>query len=51
MLTDIEIAQSIPMHPITEIAKTAGIPAEALEQYGRYKAKIDLGKLAPAKKQ
>ena len=51
MLTDIEIAQSIPMHPITEIAKTAGIPDEALEQYGRYKAKIDLGKLAPAKKQ
>ena len=45
MLTDIEIAQSIPMRPITEIAQTTGIPDEALEQYGRYKAKIDLAKL------
>ena len=51
MLTDIEIAQSIPMHPITEIAETAGIPDDALEQYGRYKAKIDLGKLPKATKQ
>ena len=51
MLTDIEIAQSIPMHPITEIAETAGIPDDALEQYGRYKAKIDLGKLPKAHKQ
>ena len=48
MLTDIEIAQSVQMKPITEIAKTAGIPEEALEQYGRYKAKIDLSKLGPA---
>ncbi len=51
MLTDIEIAQSIPMHPITEIAETAGIPDDALEQYGRYKAKIDLGKLPKSNKQ
>lgn len=29
------------MKPITEIAKAAGIPEDALEQYGRYKAKID----------
>ena len=41
MLTDIEIAQECRMHPITEIAATAGIDEEYLEQYGRYKAKID----------
>ena len=40
-LSDIEIAQSAKMRPITEIAAKAGIPEEALEQYGRYKAKID----------
>ena len=50
MLTDIEIAQSVPMRPITEIAKTAGIPDEALEQYGKYKAKIDLSKLPAEQK-
>ena len=33
MLTDIEIAQSVPMRPITEIAQTAGIPDEALDGY------------------
>ena len=41
MMTDIEIAQSVKMQPITEIAKTAGIPEEYLEQYGRHKAKVD----------
>ena len=51
MLTDIEIAQSVPMRPITEIAQTAGIPDDALEQYGRYKAKIDLAKLPKSEKQ
>ncbi|MBQ3483393.1 MAG: formate--tetrahydrofolate ligase [Clostridia bacterium] len=40
-LSDIEIAQSAHMQPITEIAKTAGIDEKYLEQYGRYKAKID----------
>ena len=39
--TDIEIAQSTPMFPITEIAAAAGIGDSFLEQYGRYKAKID----------
>lgn len=42
MKTDIEIAQSAKMLPITEIAKTAGVPEEYLEQYGKYKAKVDL---------
>ena len=40
-LSDIEIAQSVEMKPITEIAKTAGIDDKYIEQYGRYKAKID----------
>ncbi|MSS64235.1 formate--tetrahydrofolate ligase [Velocimicrobium porci] len=39
--SDIEIAQETVMEPITEIAKTAGIEENYLEQYGRYKAKID----------
>ena len=45
MKTDIEIAQSVEMKPITEIAKTAGIDDKYLEQYGKYKAKIDLSLL------
>ncbi len=40
--SDIEIAQSVKMKPITEIAKTAGVDDKYLEQYGKYKAKIDL---------
>lgn len=39
--TDIEIAQECTMDPITEVAERAGIPEEYLEQYGKYKAKID----------
>lgn len=42
MKTDIEIAQSAEMKKITEIAKTAGIDEKYLEQYGNYKAKVDL---------
>ena len=41
MKTDIEIAQSAVLRPITEIAKTAGIDDKYLEQYGKYKAKVD----------
>ena len=44
-LTDIEIAQSCTMQPIAEIAEKAGIGAEFLEPYGRYKAKVDLSYL------
>ena len=39
--TDIEIAQECEMRPITEIAAKAGIDDKYLEQYGKYKAKID----------
>ena len=41
MKTDIEIAQECMMEPITKVAEKAGIPEEYLEQYGKYKAKID----------
>lgn len=41
MKTDIEIAQSVSLRPIDKIADELHIPEEALEQYGRYKAKID----------
>ncbi len=40
-LTDIEIAQQCKMQPITEIAKKAHIDDQYIEQYGKYKAKID----------
>ena len=39
--TDIEIAQETTMRPITEIAKIAGVDDKYLEQYGKYKAKVD----------
>ncbi|MDD6980206.1 MAG: formate--tetrahydrofolate ligase [Clostridia bacterium] len=44
-MTDIEIAQSCTMRPITEIAAKAGIGEEYLEPYGKYKAKVDLSLL------
>ncbi|NBH77123.1 formate--tetrahydrofolate ligase [Clostridiaceae bacterium] len=40
MLTDIQIAQSCKLRPITEVAQAAGISPDNLELYGRYKAKI-----------
>ena len=43
--SDIEIAQSVPMKHISEIAASAGIDAKYIEQYGSYKAKIDLSLL------
>lgn len=48
-LTDIEIAQKCKMKHITEIAKTAGIDDRYIEQYGNYKAKIDLSLLKDSK--
>lgn len=39
--SDIEIAQESTMSPIMEIAAKAGIDEKYLEQYGKYKAKID----------
>ncbi len=40
MLSDLEIAQAATLRPIADIAAAAGIPADALEPYGRTKAKI-----------
>ena len=45
MLSDIEIAQACEMLPITEVADRLGIENKYLEQYGRYKAKVDLSLL------
>lgn len=45
-LSDIEIAQACQMKPITEIASAAGVDEKYIEQYGKYKAKIDLSLLA-----
>ena len=42
MKTDIEIAQAAKMRPVIEIANKAGIDEKYVEQYGKYKAKIDL---------
>ena len=49
-LTDIEIAQNAKMQPITEIAKTAGVDDKYLEQYGKYKAKVDYSLLKESKR-
>ncbi len=48
-LSDIEIAQQCEMKPISEIADAAGIDEKYIEQYGKYKAKIDLSLLNESK--
>ena len=40
--TDIEIAQESTMLPIVEVAKSIGISEDQLENYGKYKAKVDI---------
>lgn len=42
MKTDIEIARSVRMRPVTEVAKQLGINPDDLELYGKYKAKVPL---------
>ena len=44
-MEDIDIAKNTQLEGIAEIAKTAGIDTEEIEQYGKYKAKIDSKKL------
>ena len=44
-LSDIEIAQKTKLQPIVKVAETAGIDDDCLEQYGRYKAKVDFALL------
>ena len=49
--SDIEIAQETEMLPITEVAKTAGIDDKYIEQYGKYKAKVDYNILKEVKRE
>lgn len=42
MLSDIEIARSIELRPIDEIAEKIGIPSNQIEHYGRYIAKLPI---------
>ncbi|MFV5900996.1 formate--tetrahydrofolate ligase [Staphylococcus gallinarum] len=44
-LSDLEIANQATLQPIGDIADKAGIPSDALEPYGQYKAKIDINKI------
>ena len=42
MLSSLEIAQAATLRPITDVAADAGILPDELEQFGRYKGKVDL---------
>lgn len=44
-LSDLDIANQSILKPIGEIAEKAGIPSDALEPYGHYKAKIDINQV------
>jgi len=48
--SDIEIAQACKMRPITDVAAEAGVDEKYLEQYGKYKAKVDYAILNEVKK-
>lgn len=50
-MTDIEIANKITLKPITQIASGLGIDPELIELYGKYKAKLPLSLINPAKMQ
>ncbi len=47
--SDIEIAQSVPMKPIQEIAASLGLDDESYELYGKYKCKVDYNLLESMK--
>ena len=49
MQTDLAISRAATLKPIAQIANTLGIPPEAVEPYGRFKAKIDLDWLIAAR--
>ncbi|NQM39056.1 formate--tetrahydrofolate ligase [Streptococcus suis] len=49
MKTDIEIAQSVSLKPITEIVEQVGIGFDDLELYGKYKAKLSFDKINAVK--
>ena len=49
MKTDIEIAQSVELKPITEVVEKVGIGFDDLELYGKYKAKLSFDKIKEVK--
>lgn len=49
MKTDIEIAQSVSLKPITKIVEQVGIGFDDLELYGKYKAKLSFDKINAVK--
>lgn len=49
MKSDIEIAQSIALKPITEIVEKVGIAFDDIELYGKYKAKLSFDKINEVK--
>lgn len=49
VLSDIDIANSVDMKPIVDVAKALGIDEEDLTLYGKYKAKIDSHQLQALK--
>ena len=49
VLSDIEIANSVQMKPIKEVAEKLGITEDALSLYGNYKAKISASQLEALK--
>ena len=49
MKSDIEIARSVRMRRITEVADDLGIPEEKVAQYGHYMAKVPLSLIDPEK--
>ena len=51
MKTDIEIAQSIELKPITDVVKKLGIQFDDLELYGKYKAKLTFDKIQAVQKE
>lgn len=51
MKTDIEIAQSIELKPITDVVEKLGIQFDDLELYGKYKAKLTFDKIQAVQKE
>ena len=51
MKTDIEIAQSIELKPITDVVEKLGIQFDDLELYGKYKAKLTFDKIRAVQKE
>ena len=49
MKSDIEIAQSVTLKPITEIVEKVGISFDDIELYGKYKAKLSFDKINAVK--